>query len=41
MILSGIIEDKLPEIEQKIKALGFEIVEVKADKEWRAIAAKA
>jgi len=41
MILSGIIEDKLPEIEKKILALGFDIVEVKADKEWRAIAAKA
>ncbi len=41
MILSGIIEDKLPEIETRILELGFEIVEVKADKEWRAIAAKA
>jgi len=41
MILSGIIEDKLPEIERKIVELGFEITEVKADKEWRAIAAKA
>lgn len=41
MILSGIIEDKLPEIERRIVELGFEIIEVKADKEWRAIIAKA
>lgn len=41
MILSGIIEDKLPEIERRILDLGFEILEVKRDKEWRAIAAKA
>lgn len=41
MVLSGIIEDKVKEVEAKIKSLGFEIIEVKADKEWRAISARA
>ena len=41
IILSGIIEDKVSEVERKIKLAGFEILEVKKDKEWRAIAARA
>lgn len=41
IILSGIIEDKVTEVEEKIRSAGFEILEVKKDKEWRAIAARA
>jgi ribosomal protein L11 methyltransferase len=41
IILSGIIEDKVLEVQKKISEAGFEILEVKKDKEWRAIAAKA
>ncbi|WP_320046986.1 50S ribosomal protein L11 methyltransferase [uncultured Ilyobacter sp.] len=41
IILSGIIEDKVNEVEKKIKSAGFEILEIKKDKEWRAIAARA
>ncbi len=41
MILSGIIETKAAEVEALVRELGFEIIEVKQDKEWRAIAARA
>lgn len=41
IILSGIIEDKVSEVEEKILGAGFEILEIKKDKEWRAIAARA
>ena len=41
VIFSGIIEDKLEEMKREIKNVGLEILEVKADKEWRAILMKA
>ncbi|WP_300355950.1 50S ribosomal protein L11 methyltransferase [Fusobacterium sp.] len=41
VIFSGIIEDKLEEMKREIENVGLEILEVKADKEWRAILMKA
>ena len=40
VIFSGIIEDKLDEMTRAIKEVGLEILEIKADKEWRAILMK-
>lgn len=40
VIFSGIIEDKLDEMIRAIKEIGLEILEIKADKEWRAILMK-
>jgi ribosomal protein L11 methyltransferase len=37
IILSGIVDEKLPLVEREINSLGYKIVEVKSDKEWRAI----
>ena len=37
VLFSGIIEDKLSEVISKAKEVGLEVVEVKADKEWRAV----
>ena len=37
VLFSGIIEDKLNEVISKAKEVGLEVVEVKADKEWRAV----
>ncbi|MFK4785190.1 50S ribosomal protein L11 methyltransferase [Fusobacterium sp. MFO224] len=41
IIFSGIIEDKLEEMKKAIKEEGLEILEVKEDKEWRAILMRA
>ncbi|MFA6709488.1 MAG: 50S ribosomal protein L11 methyltransferase [Fusobacterium sp.] len=41
VIFSGIIEDKLEEMKKEIESQGLEILEVKADKEWRVILIKA
>lgn len=41
IIFSGIIEDKLPEIVKQIEEKGLEILEIKRDKEWRALLIKA
>ncbi|MCF2624640.1 50S ribosomal protein L11 methyltransferase [Fusobacterium perfoetens] len=41
VIFSGIIEDKLEEMKKEIENVGLEILEIKADKEWRAILMKA
>ena len=41
VIFSGIIEDKLEEMKRAIENVGLEILEVKADKEWRAILMRA
>lgn len=41
VIFSGIIEDKLEEMKKAIESQGLEILEVKEDKEWRAILMKA
>ncbi len=41
VIFSGIIEDKLEEMKRAIENVDLEILEVKADKEWRAILMKA
>lgn len=40
IIFSGIIEDKLDKMKKAINEIGLEILEVKADKEWRAILMK-
>ena len=37
VLFSGIIEDKLNEVISKAEDIGLEVVEVKADKEWRAV----
>lgn len=37
IIFSGIIDDKLEEVVQKIKDCGLEILKIKYEKEWRAI----
>ena len=37
IVLSGIVEEKLPEIVREVEALGYKILEVKEDKEWRAL----
>ncbi|MGL4308432.1 50S ribosomal protein L11 methyltransferase [Cetobacterium sp. SF1] len=41
IIFSGIIEDKLPLLEKEVREIGFEILEIKADKEWRAMLIQA
>lgn len=41
IIFSGIIEDKLEEMKRAIEMQGLEILEIKEDKEWRAILIKA
>ena len=37
VLFSGIIEDKLDMVITKAQEVGLEVVEVKADKEWRAV----
>lgn len=37
IILSGIVSDKLPEILKEVESLGYNVLEVKEDKEWRAL----
>lgn len=37
IVLSGIVDEKLPEIVKEVEALGYTILEVKEDKEWRAL----
>lgn len=37
IVLSGIVDEKLPEIVREVEALGYKILEVKEDKEWRAL----
>ena len=37
VLFSGIIEDKLNEVISKAEDVGLEVVEVKTDKEWRAV----
>ncbi|MGL5231875.1 MAG: 50S ribosomal protein L11 methyltransferase, partial [Fusobacteriaceae bacterium] len=37
IVLSGIVDEKLPEIIKEVEALGYKILEVKEDKEWRAL----
>ncbi len=41
IIFSGIIEDKLPEITKQVEEKGLKILEIKKDKEWRALLIKA
>ena len=41
VIFSGIIEDKLEEMKRAVEEVGLEILEVKADKEWRAMLMRA
>ncbi len=41
VIFSGIIEDKLEEMKRAVEGVGLEILEVKADKEWRAMLMRA
>lgn len=41
VIFSGIIEDKLEEMKRAVEEMGLEILEVKADKEWRAMLMRA
>ncbi|WP_297406584.1 50S ribosomal protein L11 methyltransferase [uncultured Cetobacterium sp.] len=41
IIFSGIIEDKLPQIVKEVEKKGLEILEIKRDKEWRALLIKA
>lgn len=41
VIFSGIIDEKCELLKREVKALGMEILEVKADKEWRAMLIKA
>ena len=41
IIFSGIIEDKLPEIIKQVEEKGLKILEIKKDKEWRALLIKA
>ncbi len=37
IILSGIVSDKLPEILKEVESLGYNVLEVKEGKEWRAL----
>ena len=37
VLFSGIIEDKLEEVTKKAEEVGLEVVEIKTDKEWRAV----
>lgn len=41
IIFSGIIEEKLPEIIKQVEEKGLKILEIKKDKEWRALLIKA
>ena len=41
VIVSGIIDEKCELLKREVEALGMEILEVKADKEWRAMLIKA
>ena len=41
IIFSGIIEEKLPEVVKAIEEKGLQILEIKKDREWRAILIKA
>ena len=41
VIFSGIIDEKCELLKREVEALGMEILEVKADKEWRAMLIKA
>ena len=41
IIFSGIIEDKCEILKKEVEVLGFEVLEIKADKEWRAMLIKA
>lgn len=41
VIFSGIIEDKLEKMKRAVEEVGLEILEVKADKEWRAMLMRA
>lgn len=41
VIFSGIIENKLEEMKRAVEEVGLEILEVKADKEWRAMLMRA
>lgn len=41
VIFSGIIEDKLEGMKRAVEEVGLEILEVKADKEWRAMLMRA
>lgn len=41
IILSGIIEDKCDIVKKEVENLGFEVAQVKQDKEWRALLIKA
>ena len=41
IIFSGIIDEKLPEIVKQVEEKGLEILEIKRDKEWRALLIKA
>lgn len=40
IILSGIVDEKLDLVKNEIERLGYEILEIKEDKEWRAILAE-
>ena len=37
VLFSGIIEDKLPMVVSKAEEIGLEVVEIRNDKEWRAV----
>lgn len=37
VLFSGIIEDKLPMVVSKAEEIGLEVVEIRDDKEWRAV----
>lgn len=41
VIFSGIIDEKCELLKKEVEALGMEILEIKADKEWRAMLIKA
>ncbi|WP_101474015.1 50S ribosomal protein L11 methyltransferase [Fusobacterium sp.] len=41
IIFSGIIEDKCDIVKKEVENLGFEVAQVKQDKEWRALLIKA
>lgn len=41
IIFSGIIEDKCDIVKKEVENLGFEVAQVKQDKEWRALIIKA
>lgn len=41
VIFSGIIDEKCELLKREVEALGMEVLEIKADKEWRAMLIKA